>query len=118
MGSIRRDLIARGRRFDMRTSGVLALLTCLVTTSLACIGTGCLHDKMENRFFWISIHEDPNSIKDIGSPRDYCTTFGLSLTQPGSSLWMRAEKLEKDKWSGTIEVSKEKKVICHEPKWS
>merc|ERR1719167_1409581 len=83
-------------------------------------GNGCIHDKMENRFYWVSTRETENTqlVKEIGGPRDYCLSLGLSLTQNGSSLWLRALELEKKKFGDSVAKNNAEKVICHEPKWS
>merc|ERR1712002_330518 len=95
------------------------LLGCMLSFTNGCIGNGCVHDKMENQFYWISARETEmqNSVVDIGGPFSYRQTLGLAKTPKGSSLWMRALELEKTKW-GSNSMMDNEDVICHEPKWN
>ena len=42
------------------------------------LGDGCIYDKMENRFFWISdrAKSEIESVKDHGGPKAYCNALG------------------------------------------
>merc|ERR1711872_1189757 len=75
----------------------VVLMFCLISTASACIGNGCVHDRMEERFYWVSTRETENAnlVDELNGPEGYCNSLGLALTQSGSSLWLRALELEK-----------------------
>ena len=68
------------------------LFVCMFSFTLACIGSGCVYDRMESQFYWISARETEmlDSVRDLGGARGYCESLGLAITPKGSSLWMRA----------------------------
>merc|ERR1711915_406266 len=98
----------------------VVLLFCLISTAFACIGDGCVHDRMEERFYWISTRETENAdlVKELNGPEGYCNSLGLVVTQSGSSLWLRALELEKKKFGDNTVKGNAKKVICHEQIWN
>ncbi|XP_023334058.1 uncharacterized protein LOC111705667 [Eurytemora carolleeae] len=97
-------------------------LLCLIPISLACLGDGCIYDKMENRFFWISdrAKSEIESVKDHGGPKAYCNALGLAVTDRGNSLWMRAEDLQKnaEMYEQNTKPAYSSKTICHEMIWN
>merc|ERR1712243_77219 len=95
-----------------------------VAKSQACIGAGCLWDKMEERFFWISdrIGSEAESVREQGGPQAYCNSLGLAITAPGTTLWRRAEELQRKAEEFDPAPNRSNlypaKTICHEMKWN
>ncbi len=97
------------------------LILSILYTTQACIGTGCIFDKMEERFYWFSrraVEEVPN-VLDAGGPASYCSSLGLAVTAPGSSLYKRAEILLRYREASDPIVSSASlpRTVCHEEKW-
>eukprot|EP00088_Acartia_fossae_P008538 TRINITY_DN1408_c0_g1_i2.p1 TRINITY_DN1408_c0_g1~~TRINITY_DN1408_c0_g1_i2.p1 ORF type:complete len:135 (+),score=17.80 TRINITY_DN1408_c0_g1_i2:42-407(+) len=107
--------------------------------AFGCIGDGCIHDREENRFFWFSDRAGSEiaNVKEQGGPSSYCLSLGLTVTSPGSSIWMRAMEIERriaetqSRFSFTddsVEASGESaedpkilwpiRTVCHEMKWN
>merc|ERR1712234_44358 len=71
----------------------VVLLFCLISTAFACIGNGCVHDRMEERFYWVSTRETENAslVDELNGPEGYCNSLGLALTQSEGGTLHRQE---------------------------
>ncbi len=59
------------------------------------------------------------NVLDAGGPASYCSSLGLAVTAPGSSLYKRAEILLRDREASDPIVSSasQPRTVCHEEKW-
>ncbi len=92
---------------------VLFLFLTFIGIASCCIGSGCIHDRKENRFYWFT-----------NRPAAYCLSLGLHVTSPGSTLYIRTQELEGLLSSSEIPPGRENpitlwpnKIICHGMKW-
>ena len=105
---------------------VFFLFLTFIGIASCCIGSGCIHDRKENRFYWFSnrASSEIENVKEQGGPAAYCTSLGLHVTSPGLTLYTRAQELEGVLFSPELPAGRENpttlwpnKIICHEMKW-
>eukprot|EP00092_Neocalanus_flemingeri_P025579 GFUD01027731.1.p1 GENE.GFUD01027731.1~~GFUD01027731.1.p1 ORF type:complete len:107 (+),score=10.39 GFUD01027731.1:71-391(+) len=99
----------------MMTTKLLVIISVLLTisTTEACIGSGCVHDRERDQFFWCSGNADKEipAIKSFfggvvnnGAYEAYCTGISAMLRTRDPATLAAAEKL-----CGSGHA-----VICHE----
>jgi len=122
----------------MKIEIIFVLALCGV--SYGCIGTGCIHDRAEDRFYWFSnrAKSEIDNIIEQGGPSAYCQSLGMFVTSAGT-LMNRALEVERmaningntfinphDPNSGKMDDTESRdptqlwpqKTICHEMKWT
>ena len=112
----------------MTPTMLLVLLLTATPLCRACIGAGCVWDRVEERFYWFSdrVGWEADNVADAGGPAVYCQSLGMFVTPPGSELWTRAEEVARAEDSVGPPTSPSfhhkrssqgGRVICHEVKW-
>jgi len=105
--------------FDLVNMKSALLCLVLLPVALSCIGSGCVWDKENKQFFWLSDRAESEvaSVKIQGGPQSYCQSLGLEITPRGSKLWRRAHAVARQRGSSSAKKEFSPSVVCHEPKW-